>query len=77
MEVLQSSERHDHPAFHVRILEDERLVPYDCLEVGVEELENEIDVLLDREDVEQLLSTLSLFLSWRDDRAHRDDVAMP
>ncbi len=50
--VLQSSQRHRHPALHIRILDDESFIPDDSLQVGTEELENEVDVLLHGENIE-------------------------
>lgn len=52
--VLQSPERHQRPAFDVSLLEDERLVLDDRFEVGVEEFQHEVYVLLDGKDVEKL-----------------------
>lgn len=56
VDVLEPAQRHGRPALNVRRLEDEALVADDGLEVRVEELEHEVDVLLDREDVEELMS---------------------
>jgi len=46
MAKLETAERHRHPALNVRREKDERTVLDDHLEVGVEELENEIQVRL-------------------------------
>lgn len=54
VDVFQPAERHGHPRLDVGRLEDERLVPDHGFEVGVEELEDQVDVLLDAEDVEEL-----------------------
>jgi hypothetical protein len=67
--VLESTERHGCPRLDVSGLEDEALVANDGLEVGVEELEHEVDILLDREDVEQLDCQLGTFTS-----SHSNDV---
>lgn len=69
--VLESTERHGCPRLDVGGLEDEALVANDGLEVGVEELEHEVDILLDREDVEQLDCQLGTSMP-----AHSNDVGM-
>lgn len=56
VDVLEAAQAHGHPRLDVGDLEDERLVPDHGFEVGVEELEDEVDVLLDGEDVEELPS---------------------
>lgn len=52
MNVLEAAQRHRHPAFDVAILEDQLMVADHSFEVGIEELEHQIDVLLDREHVQ-------------------------
>ena len=51
VDVLQSAQRHRHPALYIRILNDECFISDDRFEVGVEEFQDEVDVLFDREDV--------------------------
>jgi hypothetical protein len=52
MYVFQTSERHRHPTLNVGVLKDECLVSNHSLQIGVEELEDEVDVLFQRKDVE-------------------------
>ena len=54
MNVLQSPERHGHPAFDVRVLKDQGLVSNDSFQIRIQKLEHEVDILLYREDIEQL-----------------------
>jgi hypothetical protein len=56
MYILETPERHGHPALDVGVLEDERLVSNDGLEIRVEVLEHQVDVLLDGKHIEQLES---------------------
>ena len=51
---LQTAERHGHPALDVCGEEDERAVLDDHLEIGVKELEDEIQICLGREHVQEL-----------------------
>lgn len=51
---FQTTERHGHPAFDVRREKDERTVLDDHLEVGVEELEDEVQIRLRREHIQEL-----------------------
>jgi hypothetical protein len=54
MAEFQTAERHGHPALDVCGEKDERTVFDDHLEVGVEELEDEVQIRLRGEDVQEL-----------------------
>jgi hypothetical protein len=51
---FETAECHRHPTLDVRGEKDERTVLDDHLEVGVEELENEVQIRLRREHVQKL-----------------------
>ena len=51
---LQTAERHGHPALDVCGEKDERAVLDDHLEIGVEELEDKIQIRLGREHIQEL-----------------------
>ena len=51
---LQTAERHGHPALDVCGEKDERAVLDDHLEIGVEELEDKVQIRLGREHVQEL-----------------------
>lgn len=70
MYILQTAQRHGCPAFDIGILEDKRFVSNDRLQVGVQEFEHKVHVLLNREDVEQL--TLVVYSP----TTHRDYIRM-
>lgn len=54
VDILETTEPHRHPGLDISALEDEHLVANNRFEVGIEKLEDEVDVLLDREDVKEL-----------------------
>lgn len=56
VDIFQSTQRHGRPALDVGVLKDEGLVPDDRFEVGIQKLEDEVDVLLDGKDIKQLKS---------------------
>ena len=51
---LKTAEGHSHPAFDIRGQEDERAVLNDEFQIRIEELEDEIEIFLGREDVQEL-----------------------
>ncbi len=51
---FETAERHGHPALDVRREKDERTVFDDHLEVGVEELEDKVQIRFRREHVQEL-----------------------
>ena len=51
---FEAAERHGHPALDVRREKDERTVFDDHLEVGVEELEDKVQIRFRREHVQEL-----------------------
>ena len=54
MTELKPAECHGHPALDVRWQEDERAVLDDEFQIRIEELEDEIEIFLGREDVQEL-----------------------
>jgi hypothetical protein len=51
---FETAERHGHPALDVRGKKDQRTILDDHLEVGVEELEDKVQIRLRREHVQKL-----------------------
>ena len=60
VKILQPSEGHEHPALDVGLLNDQVLVPYHCLKIGVKVLQDQVYILLHREDVAQLFTVNKL-----------------
>lgn len=56
VDEVKSSDRHQHPALDIGGHEDERLVPDDVLEIGGQELEDEVQVALVGEDGQHLIA---------------------
>lgn len=54
VQVPESLEQHFHVAFHVLRLQDNALLHEDRLEVGLAELEHQVNVLVDEKDIHQL-----------------------
>lgn len=55
MTELKAAKGHGHPALDIGWEENERPVLDDQFQVGVEELQHKVEVLLRREDVQKLL----------------------
>lgn len=47
MDILQAPQRHHHPALHISLLKDQRLVLDNRLEIRVEVFKHQVDVLFD------------------------------
>lgn len=54
MAVIQPLEAHRHPALDIRALEYQIPILYHSFKIGVQELEDKVEVLFGREDVEEL-----------------------
>lgn len=52
MYVFQASQGHRQPALDIGSLKDERLVTNDCFQVCIQEFEDQVHILLDREYVQ-------------------------
>lgn len=54
MQVAEALEQHSHVALDMLRLEDDALFHQDRLQIGLAELENEVEILMDEEYVHQL-----------------------
>lgn len=76
MTPLQSSQRHDHPTFHIRRSKQQRSIFDDGFEVGVEEFEDEVEVLAVGKRVQELPEKISAQCRAYEQWTHGDHIRM-